>query len=91
MKRFVDDIAVEVVEVALISKLENIFSPVSILKLEDQEVETIAGESEESKQQREDLKRQLEILVSGSKTCKWYSATRAQGEWIYTILYYTIP
>ena len=82
MKRFVDDIAVEVVETALISKLDGIFTPINILNLDDKKVETIAGESEESKQQREDLKRQLEILASGSKTCKWYSAARAQGECI---------
>ena len=79
MKRFVDDVAVEVVETALISKLEDIFSPVGVLQLDDKEVEAIAGESEENKQQREDLKRQLEILVNSSKTCKWYSDARAQG------------
>ena len=79
MKRFVDDIAVEAVETALISKLDSIFTPIGILRLEEKQVEAIAGESEESKQQREDLKRQLETLTNGLKTCKWYSAARAQG------------
>ena len=80
MKRFVDDIAVEVVEKTMIRKLESIFTPVSIFHLADKDVERIAGESEESRVQREELNQQLDILNKGSRVCKGYSAARSLGK-----------
>ncbi|KAH8655575.1 dynamin family protein [Xylariales sp. PMI_506] len=72
IKRFVDDIAVEVIEVCLISVLANVLSPVEVYKMSPDLVTLIAGESEESQAQRERLGRQLEVLNKGAETCKGF-------------------
>lgn len=70
LKRFVDDMAVEAVETTILSKLEGILSPVKVSMLENDVVKSIAGESEESGEKRRQLTSQLQILRSGSETCR---------------------
>lgn len=60
-------------------KLESIFSPVSILLIADEDIERIAGESEDSHAYRKDLTQQLEIFTKGLITCKQYSSTQTSG------------
>jgi hypothetical protein len=43
-------------------------------------VASIAGESEETRIQREQLTRQLDVLMKGSETCKRFIGVRGLGE-----------
>lgn len=79
MKRFIDDVAVEAIEVNLLSLLHNIYSPLIVTTMADELVTRIAGESEENRIQREQFKRQLEVLKSGLETCKRFVGVRNLG------------
>ncbi len=80
MKRFVDDIAVEVIEAKLISPLGDVFSPVAVSAMPADLVTRIAGESEENRAQREQLTKQLDVLMKGSDTCKRFIGVRLLGK-----------
>lgn len=80
MKRFIDDIAIEVIEAKLISPLGDVFSPVAISAMPADLVTRIAGESEENHAQREQLTKQLDVLVKGSDTCKRFIGVRLLGK-----------
>jgi len=43
-------------------------------------VTRIAGESEENRAQREQLTRQLDVLMKGSETCKSFIGVRVLGK-----------
>jgi len=79
LKRFIDDIAVQVIEEKLVSQLHSILSPVSIFKMPDDQVSRIAGESEDSRSHREQLKRQLDVLRKGLETCKRFVGLKFGG------------
>ncbi|KAK0723412.1 P-loop containing nucleoside triphosphate hydrolase protein [Lasiosphaeria miniovina] len=79
LKRFIDDVAVQVVEGKLVSALENILSPVNVWRMSDDLVSRIAGESEESRLTREQLAKQLGVLKSGLETCKKFANLRIRG------------
>ena len=72
IKRFIDNVAVEVVEEKLISKLAHIFSPMIVFEMPDQLVTDIAGESEDDRDEREELNTQLNALNSGLAICKQF-------------------
>jgi hypothetical protein len=74
LKRFVDDIAIEVIESKLIFPLHEIFSPISVSSMPASLVISIAGESEENRAQREQLTRQLDVLTKALKPAKGLSA-----------------
>ena len=76
MKRFIDDIAIEVVEAQLISPLGGIFTPVAVSAMSTDLVTSMAGESEENRAQREQLTKQLDVLTKGSDTCKRFIGVR---------------
>lgn len=80
MKRFIDDIAIEVIEAKLISPLGDVFSPVAVSAMPADLVTRIAGESEENHAQREQLTKQLDVLVKGSDTCKRFIGVRLLGK-----------
>lgn len=82
MKRFIDDIAVEVVEVKLVSALNNILSPIAVYEMASDQVASIAGESEDSRIQREQFSRQLKVLRLGLDTCKRFVGIRLHGTYI---------
>lgn len=79
LKRFIDDIAIEVIEAKLISPLYDIFSPITVTSMPADLVTRIAGESEENRAQREQLTRQLDVLMKGSETCKRFIGIRVLG------------
>ena len=85
MKRFIDDIAIEVIEAKLVSKLENMFTPLDVVAMDLDLVARIAGESEESRAQREQLTKQLEILTKGSDTCRRFIEVRLNCETKHTL------
>ena len=80
MKRFIDDIANEVIEAKLISPLSSIFSPVGVSTMTADLVTSMAGESEESRAQREQLVKQVDVLTKGSDTCKRFIGVRLLGK-----------
>jgi hypothetical protein len=80
MQRFLDDIAVEVIEVILMSALPGILSSVKVYKMEPQLVAQIAGETEQIQAQRCQLMKQLEILKKGAETCKQFSNIQIGGK-----------
>lgn len=71
-----DDVAVELVETKLISSLANILLPSSVFTMSDEIVQRIAGESEERRLQRAQLKKQLDVLGKGSDFCKRFVGVR---------------
>ncbi|KAL4778452.1 P-loop containing nucleoside triphosphate hydrolase protein [Aspergillus varians] len=77
LKRFVDDIANEVVEAKLIFALSEILSPVAVFDMPAKLVTRIAGESEENQALREQLNKQVHILRTGSDTCRRFVGIRA--------------
>ncbi|KAI4088258.1 MAG: hypothetical protein LQ339_008737 [Xanthoria mediterranea] len=76
LKRFIDDIAIEVIEAKLLSPLGDLFSPVYVSAMPPDLVTRIAGESEQNRTQREQLNKQLDVLVKGSETCKRFIGVR---------------
>jgi len=80
MKRFIDDVAVEVIELGLVSALADILSPVKVYKMEAELVAQIAGESEDSQTYREQLNRQLEVLGKGAEICKQFAFVKISGK-----------
>ncbi|KAI9929494.1 hypothetical protein MW887_000967 [Aspergillus wentii] len=84
LKRFIDDVAVEVIETKLVSFLSNIFTPMSVFTMPDHLVQRIAGESEESQMIREELTKKLEILNKGADTCRRFVGIRSADSLIET-------
>jgi hypothetical protein len=80
LKRFIDDIAIEVIETKLIHPLGGIFSPVVVFDMPADLVTSIAGESEENSAVREQLDKQLDVLMKGSATCKRFIGARLLGK-----------
>lgn len=80
MKRFIDDIAIEVTEAKLVSQLGSIFSPITVTSMAVDLMKSIAGESEENRAEREQLTKQLDVLMKGSETCKGFIGIRALGK-----------
>ena len=80
LKRFIDDIANEVIEAKLILPLNDIFTPVAVSTMSADLVTSMAGESEESRAQREQLVKQLDVLTKGSDTCKRFIGVRLLGK-----------
>jgi hypothetical protein len=80
LKRFVDDIAIEVIEAKLMSPLGDIFSPVAVSDMSADLVTSIAGESDENRAMREQLAKQLDVLMKGSDTCKRFIGARLFGK-----------
>lgn len=79
MKRFIDDVAVEVIEAKLMTALNNILSPMSVYEMSTIDVTLIAGESEETRAERYQLNKQLEVLRNGLATCKRFVELRISG------------
>jgi len=80
LKRFIDDIANDAIEAKLISPLDGIFTPVAVSTMSADFVTSMAGESEESRTRREQLTKQLDVLIKGSDTCKRFIGVRLLGK-----------
>ncbi|KAK3399806.1 P-loop containing nucleoside triphosphate hydrolase protein [Sordaria brevicollis] len=79
MKRFIDDVAAQVIEDKLISALGSILAPVSIFGMDSKQIAIIAGESEDSRIEREQLTKQLAVLQKGMNTCKRFTGMKLTG------------
>ncbi|KAK4677698.1 hypothetical protein QC764_0047510 [Podospora pseudoanserina] len=83
LKRFVDDVAVEVIETKLISVLHDILSPLGVYEMSATLISRIAGESEENRAEREQLTKQLDVLRNGLETCKRFAGFRASDDSVF--------
>ncbi|KAL9023560.1 MAG: hypothetical protein Q9196_007129 [Gyalolechia fulgens] len=79
LKRFIDDVAVEIIEAKLISPLGGIFTPVAVSAMPADSVTSMAGESEDDRAQRAQLIEQLDVLTKGSDTCKRFIGVRTMA------------
>ncbi|KAK4150761.1 interferon-induced GTP-binding protein Mx [Chaetomidium leptoderma] len=79
LKRFIDDMAVQVIEAELMRALDVILSPISIFEMPADQVTRVAGESEETRTERDQLNKQIEVLRSGLETCKRFVGFRISG------------
>ncbi|KAJ3578428.1 hypothetical protein NPX13_g2138 [Xylaria arbuscula] len=76
MKRFLDDVSVEVIEEKLLAMLGDILSPVKVFGMSPELVARIAGEAREIRAKRKKLTKQLDVLKKGSETCKRFTGVR---------------
>jgi hypothetical protein len=65
LKKVVDDISVLAVEECLIQRLPTLFTPETVFNLDEDVIQRIAAESEESAAERERSTRRLRILETG--------------------------
>jgi hypothetical protein len=80
MKRFLDDVAVEVIEVVLMSELPVSLSPVKVYGMAPELVAQIAGETKDIQIQRSELMRQLKVLSRGAEICTQFAAAKLSGK-----------
>lgn len=80
LKRFIDGVAIEVIETNLIKPLADIFAPLLVFDMADDLATRIAGESIENKSLRDQLSRKLHILRKGSETCRMFIGIRGLGK-----------
>lgn len=80
MKRFLDDVSVEVIEEKLLAVLSDILSPVKVFGMSPELVAIIAGEPREIRAKRKRLTKQLDVLKKGSETCKRFIGVRLGGK-----------
>lgn len=80
LKRFIDDIATEVIEVKLLSALSTLFTPTIAYDMPKDLITQIAGESEASQSLREQLSKKLWILQKGSDTYRQFVGIRGPGK-----------
>lgn len=80
LKRFTDDVAVELVEAKLLKALPEIFSPMTVCNMPTDLVGRIAGESDENLRRREQLEKQHDVLSKGSEICKRFAGMELISE-----------
>ncbi|KAI1775955.1 dynamin GTPase [Hypoxylon cercidicola] len=80
MKRFVDSIAIEVIEQTLLAALSGILSPAAVMSMSPELVKSIAGESKESRAQRDELTKKIDALQKGSDICKSFVNSKLSDE-----------
>ncbi|KAK7915021.1 P-loop containing nucleoside triphosphate hydrolase protein [Apiospora marii] len=74
LKKFIDDFEVNAVEVCLMQKLPDLFSPLVVAGLSDETINEIAGENEDKTQQRQKLQEKLAALQKGEKLMLQFSS-----------------
>ncbi|GKZ37752.1 hypothetical protein AbraIFM66950_009435 [Aspergillus brasiliensis] len=79
LKRFIDDVAVEVVEVKLVQSLPGLFTPLKVFEMPAELVSRIAGESDENRTLRKQLNKKLQVLDKGLWTCRQFVSGRGIG------------
>lgn len=70
MNRFIDDVSVLAIEDCLISKLSTLFRSSNVLNMEEEEISRLAGETEESSQERKRLEAKSEVLEKALRDLK---------------------
>lgn len=65
LKKVVDDISVLAVEKCLVQQLPNLFTPETVFNMDDNVIQAIAAESEESVMERKHTTVRLRVLETG--------------------------
>ena len=76
----VDDFAIHAIEKCLMSKLPTIFSPKTALDMDDEMIEDIARETEESKLERESSTQKLKILDAALQALRRLDKGKPKGK-----------
>ncbi|KAK8140963.1 hypothetical protein G3M48_001218 [Beauveria asiatica] len=74
LSRFIDDVAVKVIETCLVGQLRKIMDPMSIFKLDNVATDRLAGETDKHRTTREKLQAKLKALRNGRDTCNKLAA-----------------
>lgn len=74
---FIDNVAILAIENCLLRPLEHIFSNQVINSMDDEEIQKLAGESQEVREEREQLSRELKNLEAGIRTLGTFSTGRS--------------
>ena len=77
MKTFVDNVAVFAVECCLLSDLSAVFSPSSVLQMDQQAICQIASESQLDHLLREQNQKRLVVLQAGLNICNAHAERKA--------------
>ncbi|KKY37778.1 putative interferon-induced gtp-binding protein mx [Diaporthe ampelina] len=71
---FVDDVSVNAVEVCLVQKLPDVFSPEVVWDLEDEQIDNLGAEDDGTIKDRKDLQEKLSVLEDGLKELDAFTA-----------------
>ncbi|KAK8007032.1 hypothetical protein PG989_001022 [Apiospora arundinis] len=71
-QRFIDNVAIDVIEILLASPLIDVLSPITVYKMDPALIRCVAGESEDRQALRAKLTKQLEILKRVAEICKCF-------------------
>jgi regulator of replication initiation timing len=77
---FIDNVALLAVESSLLRGLESIFSSQVVYELSEEDLDTIASEADDVKQEREALEKKVKILKEGYRICQRHYNKRTKGE-----------
>ena len=80
MKVVIDDVAIYAIECCLINSISTLFTPSSILQMDQELVSNIAAESQHSQALREQVERKIEVLQVGLDVCKVHANRKPLGE-----------
>ena len=80
MKTVVDNIAVQCIEHQLIKPLPNIFSPATVIDMDDATVRKVAEESTANAELRTSLLRKTQVLEAGLDTCRRHATLQRPGK-----------
>ena len=72
MKSFIDGVAIHTIEYCLVAEMSNLFSPSSVLQMEEDLVSTIAAETQQNQTSREQTQRETEVLEKGLSICRMH-------------------
>lgn len=73
--------AIEVVEVCLMSALPDILTPVGVYKMSPAFISSVAGEPEDRRALRAQLTKQLEVLTEAARACERFEAAAHTSEY----------
>ncbi|VUC33512.1 unnamed protein product [Clonostachys rosea] len=67
LQRFIDIVAVDVIETSLVAELSKVFDPTAVAMMTNQQISLIADETEQRRMIREELQQQLHSLEEGNR------------------------
>ena len=80
MKFLIDDFGIHAIEECLLKKLPGLFSPEVMLELDVATIESIAGETEDSKMERSSSGKKLDVLEAALDELHRLDKYHAEGE-----------
>lgn len=80
LRTFTENIINLAVESCLVGSLQTILTPQAVNRMSDEELDELAGESDDVKSTRDGLKRQVAVLKDGLRKCQRYRPRQMTGE-----------